>query len=86
VITRSAETPASVTSNGPAPRKIAAAIARAATAPICKGPVPMANMIRSAIASPKATPKDHSTARRPVRPAVAPRAMTVAIGATNGCS
>jgi hypothetical protein len=50
------------------------------------GPLAMANMRRSATASPKVTPKNHSTALRPVRPAVAPREMTAAIGATNGCS
>ena len=72
VITSSAVTPASVTKSGPAPRKIAAAIASATTVPICKVPVPIANMRRSATTSSKATPKNHSTARRPVRPAVAP--------------
>jgi MoxR-like ATPase len=43
-------------------------------------------MSRSATASPKVTPKTHSTARRPWRPVVSPREMNAAIGATNGCS
>src|SRR3712207_26736 len=66
--------------------KSAAAIARAIMPPFCTGPVPMASMIRSATASPTATPKIHSVARLSVCPAIAPIEITAAIAATNGRS
>src|SRR3712207_6719749 len=54
--------------------------------PVCTGPVPIASMIRSATASPTATPKTHSAARLKVCPATAPIEITAAIAATNGRS
>ena len=56
-------------SREPPPRSIAAAIARATTAPIWSGPVPIASAMRSATASPHATPKTSSAALLPDREA-----------------
>src|SRR5215207_7851872 len=69
VTANSAETPASVMIREPPPRSIAAAIARATTVPIWSGPVPIASAMRSATASPHATPKTSSAALLPDREA-----------------
>ncbi len=54
--------------------------------PVWIGPVPIASMMRSATASPTATPRIHSAARLSVCPATAPTEITAAIDATKGCS
>ena len=78
--TMTAETAASVMVRTPAPRTVAADMARAMTTASCTGPVPMTLARTSPRAMPIDTPTNSSTARRR-RWATSPMAMMAAIGA-----
>src|SRR5215203_5177346 len=82
----SAEMAASFTPRSPPPRNTAKPIASSTTAPACTAPTPTTDTSKSAIATPNATARVSSTARRTRSPTASPSAMTAAIGANVGLS
>ena len=81
-----AEMAASFTPRSPPPKTTATAIARTTKSPACNAPTPTTDRRRSAIATPMATARVSSIARRVRSPTASPSAMTAAIGANVGRS
>ena len=81
-----AEMAASFTPRSPPPRNTATAIARATKTAACTAPTPKTDRSKSAIATPNATARVSSTARRTRSPTARPRQITAAIGAKVGLS
>ncbi len=84
--TRIAEIAAWFTRRVLSPKNTAAAMASAATTPICAAPTPIIRTRTSATPSPTATPTATSKARRPRSPGARPSVTTAATGAKKGCS